>query len=79
MKNPENPKIISLSLSFTFEDCEHCLHCWDFVRYLIDTNTDGMESTISLSDLNYLETLLCREANVMMTVMEAAGGSDNVI
>ena len=79
MKESKNPKIVRCPISFTFEDCEHCLHCWDFVRYLIDTNTDGLESTISLTDLDYLERLLCREANVMMTVMEAAGGSDNVI
>lgn len=79
MKESKNPKIVSCPISFTFEDCEHCLHCWDFVRYLIDTNTDGLESTISLTDLDYLERLLCREANVMMTVMEAAGGFDNVI
>lgn len=79
MKESENSKIVILPISLTFEDCEHCLHCWDFVRYLIDTNTDGLESTISLTDLDYLERLLCREANIMMTVMEASGGSDNVI
>lgn len=79
MKESKNPKIVSLPVSFTAEDAVHCLHCWEFVRYLIDTNTDGLESTISLTDLDYLERFLCREANVMMTVMEAAGGSDNVI
>ena len=79
MKESKNPKTVHLPISFTFEDCQKCLHCWDFVRYLIDTNTDGLESNISLTDLYYLERLLCREANMMMKVMEALGGSDNVI
>lgn len=79
MKKSKNPKILHLPMTITLEDCEHCLHCWDFVRYLIDTNTDGLQSTISLTDLDYLERLLCREANMMMTVMETFGGSDNVI
>jgi len=79
MKESKNPKIVSFPVSFTAEDAVHCLHCLEFVHYLTDINTDGLESTISLTDLDYLGRLLCREADVMMTVMEAAGAPDNVV
>lgn len=79
MKNPKNPKIVRFPISFTKEDFAHCFNCMLFVNYLLDTDTDGEPSTVQLEDVEYLERLLYREYMNMRTVLEAAGGSDNVI
>lgn len=79
MKNPKNQKIVHFPMSFTEEDFSHCCNCMLFVNYLLDTNTDGEPSTVKLEDVEYLERLLYREYMIMRTVIEASGGSDNVI
>lgn len=79
MKNPKNPKIVRFPRSFTEEDFAHCFNCMLFVNYLLDTDTDGEPSTVKLEDVEYLERLLYREYMQMRTVIEASGGSDNVI
>lgn len=79
MKNPKNPKIVRFPMSFTEEDFTHCFNCMLFVNYLLDTDTDGELSTVKLEDVEYLERLLYREYMQMRTVIEASGGSDNVI
>ena len=79
MKNPKNPKMIRFPMSFTKKDFAHCFNCMGFVDYLLDTDTDGEPSTVQLEDVEYLERLLYREYMHMRTVIEASGGSDNVI
>lgn len=79
MKNPKNPKIVRFPMSFTEEDLTHCFSCILFVNYLLDTDTDGEPSTLNLEDVEYLERLLYREYMTMRTVIQASGGSDNVI
>lgn len=79
MKNPKNPKIVRFPIFFTKEDFAHCFNCMLFVNYLLDTDTDGEPSTVQLEDVEYLERLLYREYMNMRTVLEASGGSDNVI
>lgn len=79
MKNPKNPEILRFPISFTKEDFTHCFNCMLFVNYLLDTDTDGEPSTVKLEDVEYLERLLYREYMNMRTVIEASGGSDNVI
>lgn len=72
-------KIIRMPMSFTSEDFAHCVNCMQFVDYLLDESTDGMPSTVHYGDIQYLETLLFREYNIMREVMEVSGGDDNVI
>lgn len=79
MKNPKNPKIVHFPRSFTKEDFAHCFNCMLFVNYLLDMDTDGEPSTVQLEDVEYLERLLYREYQTMREVIEASGGSDNVI
>lgn len=79
MKNPKNPKMVHFPRSFTNEDLTHCFSCILFVNYLLDTDTDGEPSTLNLEDVEYLERLLYREYMTMRTVIQASGGSDNVI
>lgn len=79
MKNPKNSKILRFPISFTKEDFAHCFNCMQFVDYLLDMDTDGEPSTVQLEDVEYLERLLYREYQTMREVIEASGGSDNVI
>lgn len=79
MKNPKNPKMVHFPRSFTNEDFEHCFSCILFVNYLLDTDTDAEPSIVNLKDVEYLERLLYREYQTMLEVIEASGGSDNVI
>lgn len=79
MKNPKNPKIIHLPMSFTKEDFAHCFNCMLFVNYLLDKDTDGEPSTVHLEDVEYLERLLYREYQIMREVIESSEGPDYVI
>lgn len=72
-------KIIRMPISFTSDDLSHCVNWMQFVDYLLDESTDGMPSTVYHEDIQYLETLLFREYNMMREVIEASGGDDNVI
>ena len=76
MKDSES---IRISISFTNEDVLHCISCINFVRYLSDPETDDNALSITLDDVKYLESLLSREYAIMREVIEASGGSDNVI
>ena len=79
MKKSKNSEIIHFPRSFTKEDFAHCFNCMLFVNYLLDTCTDGEPATVHLEDIEYLERLLYREYQTMREVIEASGGSDNVI
>lgn len=79
MKNPKNPKMVHFPWSFTEEDFAHCFNCIQLVDYLLDMDTDCEPSTVQLEDVEYLERLLYREYQTMREVIEASGGSDNVI
>lgn len=72
-------KIISMPISFTSDDFSHCMNCMLFVDFLLDESTDGMPNTVHYGDIQYLETLLFREYNIMREVMEASGGDDDVV
>lgn len=72
-------KIIRMPMSFTSDDFSHCVNCMQFVDFLLDESTDGMPSTVHYGDIQYLETLLFREYNIMREVMEASGGGDDVV
>lgn len=72
-------KIIRMPISFTSDDFSHCGNCMQFVDYLLDESTDGMPRTVHYEDVQYLEKLLFREFGIMLEVMEASGGDDNVI
>lgn len=74
-----NSKIIRAPISFTKEDVSHCANCIDIVEYLLSPNTDGESLDIMPDDIEYLARLLYREYNIMGEVLEASGGSDNVI
>lgn len=79
MKNPKDPKTFRFPMSFTEEDLMHCFSCMLFVEYLLDPDTDGEPSTLNVKDVEYLERLLYRDYMIMRTVIQASGGSDNVI
>lgn len=79
MKKSKNSEIIHFPRSFTKEDFAHCFNCMLFVNYLLDLDTDGEPSTVQFKDIEYLERLLYREYQTMREVIEASGGSDNVI
>lgn len=79
MKNPENPKMIHFPRSFTKGDLEHCFNCILFVNYLLDKDTDAEPSIVHLDDVEYLGRLLYREYQTMREVIQASGGSDDVI
>lgn len=74
-----NSKIIRAPISFTEEDVSHCANCIGIVEYLLSPNTDGESLYITPDDIEYLARLLYREYNIMGEVLEASGGSDNVI
>lgn len=79
MKESKNPKMIHYPWSFTNEDFAHCFNCICFFNYLLDTDTDGEPFTVHSEDFEYLERLLYREYQTMHEVIEASGGSDDVI
>lgn len=74
-----NSKIIRAPISFTKEDVSHCANCIYIVEQLLSPNTDGESLYIKPDDIEYLARLLYREYNIMVEVLEASGGSDNVI
>lgn len=74
-----NSKIVRAPVSFTDEDYLHCGNCIDIVEYLLSPNTDGESLYVNPDDIEYLARLLYRAYNIMGEVLEASGGSDNVI
>lgn len=75
----EDLKTIRMSISFTEEDVLHCLYWIKFVRYLLDSESDDADFSVSHDDIEYLESLLSREYVIMRDVIESSGGSDDVI
>ena len=71
--------IIRMPISFTSDDFLHCVNCMQFVDYLLDESTDGMPKHVHYGDIQYLERLIFREYNMMLEVMEASGGDDDVV
>lgn len=77
----ENSKIIRMPVSFIEEDVDHCFNCLIFSEYLLDSDTDSDSFSLSLSDIQYLSRLLCREYNLMCDVIKSSfsEGPDYVI
>lgn len=72
-------KTICLSISFTDEDILHCISCINAVRYLLDSESYDESFSISFDDIKYLASLLSREYNLMLNVVQASEGLDNDI
>lgn len=72
-------KIIRMPMSFTSDDFSHCVNCMQFVDYLLDESTDGVPKSVHYRDIQYLETLLFREYNIMREVIEVSGGDNDVV
>lgn len=75
----EDPKIVRIDVSFTDEDFSHCISCINFVKYLLDSESDNESLSISLDDVEYLAILLDREYQIMCEVIQVSEGSNNVI
>lgn len=72
-------KVIRAPVCFTDEDYSHCANCIDIVEYLLSPNTNGDSLYVTTDDIEYLARLLYRAYNIMGEVIEASGGSDDVI
>lgn len=72
-------RLIRAPLLFTLEDYSHCSNCIDMVEYFLSPDTDGQSVHVTLDDIEYLARVLYREFNIMGEVIEASGGSDDVI
>lgn len=77
MKDSKDSKILRFPVRFTEEDLDHCFNCLIFSEYLLDSDTDSDSFSLTLSDIQYLSQLLCREYNLMCDVIKSSSLGDS--